>query len=481
VARTDVSAIDTGLARDEALRRASEFLGRLREGNLLADEATLDDRAIDVLHAACLLVQEQESSDPDDPLRDAGNLYEFIERASWPEPDFGEKAEMLADCAFSAWRVARKQGTAIETEIWRKKFLSLAETAATIRVAVADILLSVKAGGEDGPRFRPEDHEALLAVWGTLRRRLYRAPAAVRSEAEHLYKLLNETSHESGWSEERAYLRVEFAFLAGMTSRILFHRRDSWRWLERVAANIALAANSATHAARLEYHRLALRVEERHFDEVLELGPRLLDWFKKLRLTEDAVKCRFLLGAALQETSRSEKAIEELKTAYREAKSLGNMELMSMALCNLTMYYRTFGDLKQALLHGQRAFPYLQQSGNRVNLAKFRWAVGDILREQGRLGEAAAAYREAVAESEEIGTRNDSAFIRLALAEVLLDLGTAEEAELEIRAALPIIEEEKMVPEGYAALALLQESLRRRKIDRQALRNLHGYFQDEKS
>ena len=52
------------------------------------------------------------------------------------------------------------------------------------------------------------------------------------------------------------------------------------------------------------------------------------------------------------------------------------------------------------------------------------------------------------------------------------------QAEWEVRAALPIIEEEKMVPEGFAALTLLRESLRRRKLDRQALRNLHGYFRE---
>jgi len=147
----------------------------------------------------------------------------------------------------------------------------------------------------------------------------------------------------------------------------------------------------------------------------------------------------------------------------------------------LAQVYRILGNLPEALKLAQRALPLLQAQHNRVSLSKLKWAVGDILREHGNLIEAASAYREALAETEEIGTRNDSAEIYLALAEVLLDLGHYERAEQQIRAALPIIEEEKMVPEGYAALALLQESLRRRKIDRQALRNLHGYFQDGKS
>jgi hypothetical protein len=33
-----------------------------------------------------------------------------------------------------------------------------------------------------------------------------------------------------------------------------------------------------------------------------------------------------------------------------------------------------------------------------------------------------------------------------------------------------------MVPEGMAALALLQESVRQHRINRQALRDLHVYF-----
>jgi tetratricopeptide (TPR) repeat protein len=163
------------------------------------------------------------------------------------------------------------------------------------------------------------------------------------------------------------------------------------------------------------------------------------------------------------------------------AGSLGNLAFVGYAENNLAQFYRVLGHLKEALAHAKKALPFIEQTGNRVTLSKLQWSIGDILRERGRLVEAAEAYRVALIESQEIGTRNDSAAIHLVLAEVLLDLGFNEEAEQQVRAALPIIEEEKMVPEGYAALALLQESLRRRKIDRQALRNLHGFFRDEQA
>jgi hypothetical protein len=46
---------------------------------------------------------------------------------------------------------------------------------------------------------------------------------------------------------------------------------------------------------------------------------------------------------------------------------------------------------------------------------------------------------------------------------------------------LPIIDEEQMVPEGFAALSLLRDALRYQQVDRKALRELHGYFGDSQA
>jgi predicted Zn-dependent protease len=131
------------------------------------------------------------------------------------------------------------------------------------------------------------------------------------------------------------------------------------------------------------------------------------------------------------------------------------------------------------MANAQLALPLMKKIDNRVGLAKLRWCVGDILREQGKVTEAIATYREARAEAEDVGMRGDVAAIHLVLADVLLQTGQEAQAEWEIRAALPIIDEERMVPEGIAALSLLRESLRHRRIDKQALRELHGYFQEK--
>jgi tetratricopeptide (TPR) repeat protein len=213
----------------------------------------------------------------------------------------------------------------------------------------------------------------------------------------------------------------------------------------------------------------------------LELAPQWSEALIRLELPEEAVKCRFLQGLALRETGRLQEAVLVFQDIWPLMEGLGNVALLAQATNNLAQFYRLLGDPEQALEYAKKALPLLQQLESRMGIAKLRWCVGDILREQGKLTEAVEAYRSALSESKEIGLRNDVAAIHLVLGEILFDLGLDDQAEAEVRAALPIIEEEKMVPEGFAALALLQESLRRRQIDRQALRNLHGYFRDGES
>ena len=89
----------------------------------------------------------------------------------------------------------------------------------------------------------------------------------------------------------------------------------------------------------------------------------------------------------------------------------------------------------------------------------------------------AGRIRAAIADYEELGLETRVAYVRLFISETLLQLGRPREAEWEILAALPTIEEQKMVPEGFAAVALLKESVRRRKTDPNALRELREHLQ----
>jgi hypothetical protein len=126
------------------------------------------------------------------------------------------------------------------------------------------------------------------------------------------------------------------------------------------------------------------------------------------------------------------------------------------------------------------ALPVVQGNGASAGLAELKFSIGDTYRAQNSLGKALEAYRAAQSDFAEIQMTTFVAQLGLVIAEILLSLGRHREAEWEILSALPTIEEQKLVPEGFAAVALLRESVSRRKTDPNALRELRERLQASK-
>ena len=115
-----------------------------------------------------------------------------------------------------------------------------------------------------------------------------------------------------------------------------------------------------------------------------------------------------------------------------------------------------------------------------IALAELKWAIGEAYKAQGALRKALNSYRSARDSYRELAASGFATSLTLAIADVLLALDAPREAEWEILQALPTIEEQKMVPEGFAAVALLRESVKRRKTDPNALRELREHLQQQK-
>jgi tetratricopeptide (TPR) repeat protein len=323
-----------------------------------------------------------------------------------------------------------------------------------------------------------EDSEQLLAVAEQLRRLVEVEPARAREEAEFFYRFLEDPLRPIGVFDERDYYLGEFAYIAGGACRILARRDESRRWFELSEASFVLSHNASAHIARVAYQRLALKVEERDFGSVLELAPRWVECCSRLGLAEEALKCRFLEAHALKETERLEQAKQAFGSIKEEAKSRQLDRLAAIAGQNLFQIHAFLNEVEPAVMEAREAGVVLGRLNNRVNLAKLQLGVGYLLRSQGRPGESIEAFRDAQGQFAELEMHADVAATHLVLADLLLDAGQPAQAEWEIRAALPVIDELKLVPEGIAALSLLRDSLRRRQIDRQALRSLNGYFED---
>jgi tetratricopeptide (TPR) repeat protein len=322
-----------------------------------------------------------------------------------------------------------------------------------------------------------DDPEILLALCGILRERMNTSPAYVRSEAEFLYRFLESPKREIGLFDEREYFLGEAAMLAGTACRCVSEREEAWLWFDRAEAGFRHTMNAVGEMSRLAYQRLAERLEERQFEIVLEFLPPLVESFRQLGMPEDALKCRFLEGLAHMERDEPVASIRAFREICEEAERIGSEQLLAEAHCNLVQAHAMLGEAEEALAESRRAVPILQALGDRIALAKVQWGMGMLLRESGRIGESIEAYRQAQAEFETIGMRADVAAANLVIADLLLEGGATAEALRAVSEALPVIAELKMAPEGMAALALVRESARRQEIDRQALRELHGYFQ----
>jgi tetratricopeptide (TPR) repeat protein len=322
-----------------------------------------------------------------------------------------------------------------------------------------------------------DDPEMLVSLVSLLHSRLESDPGQVLDEAEFFYGFLLAPKREIGVMDEREFFLGELALIAGTACRILFRREPARLWFDRAEANFRLTVRVQADLSRTAYQRLALRIEERAYDEILELVPPLAESFERLGMVEDGIKCRFLEAAAHLELGNSAANLAVLEKVVEQSEQFGFRRLVALAHNNLFNVHANSGNVEKALQHSRLAFALLSELGNRVHLAKLQWNVGSLYRGQSRNSEAVLAYRSALEAFRELGMRGDVAAMHLVIADLLLGEGAEAQAEWEIRAALPIIEEEKMVPEGMAAYALLRESVRRRKIDHNALRAVHGYFQ----
>ena len=103
--------------------------------------------------------------------------------------------------------------------------------------------------------------------------------------------------------------------------------------------------------------------------------------------------------------------------------------------------------------------------------------VAVTLRKTGHVAAALDAYRGAIDDYVELKMATRAAYVRILLAEALLEGGKAREAEWQILAAVPTIDAEKMVPEGFVAMELLRGSAQQRNADPRALLELREYLQ----
>jgi tetratricopeptide (TPR) repeat protein len=468
--------IPLGLSREEAFKRARELRRLLRDRRMPAPTAIEPDEDFkDVLHALVLLLSDSAASQSDGLLEEADAVYQFILRIDWGDDDFDEQRLLLRQCAEIGWQSVG---------------ISIADTAAFRRrqpseEARESALAFLTKGPEESGTHEADrslsDPDEMSAVCELLGKSSNSDPRLVAERASAVNRWLKGQEGKCGLFDERDYFLGETARLAANAFRLLGNHDDAEAWLQRAEAGFRHTVNPGPLMAQVAYLRLALAYERHRNHEVLELLPSLLKNFEKFGMRSEAAKTHFLEAMTLKDCSRNREAFDKFTSLAETLDQTAEPVLLGQAFVEVGAFLALEGQYDKAIASYQKALPLLSQSGSQLFVAHLKMTVGETFGAQGNHSSAAKAYREGIELYAEIGMVTYVAYCRVVRAETLIALGRHREAEWEILAALPTIEEQKMVPEGFMATALLRESVSRRQANpnalrelREQLRQLHG-------
>lgn len=321
------------------------------------------------------------------------------------------------------------------------------------------------------------DGDVLAAICAQLVEVTNSSPSNVSDEAPVMYQWLSAKPASQFFFDERDFFLGETALLAAGSCRLLGRREEAERWLDRADASFRHTVAPAPHLARVAYNRLALRYDMGRYDEVTELVPSVALSFDRLGMESDRSKTQFLEAISLKALGRLDEARAKFTQLAMGEDSRVQPAIRAMALVHLGDLHSTQGFADRALAAYTRALPILESERRFYAVADLRAALAVTLRQMGRLSLALEAFQEAVNGHVALGMRTRAAYVRILLSEALLEAGRPREAEWQILAALPTIDEESMIPEGFAAIALLRESVRQRKTDPKALLEVRAYLE----
>ncbi|HEV8232790.1 MAG TPA: hypothetical protein VGQ75_10625 [Thermoanaerobaculia bacterium] len=325
-----------------------------------------------------------------------------------------------------------------------------------------------------------ESPDIVLAICQILTQQRDTAPALVAAESADIYQWIAQPTCDLGLFDERDYFLGQTALLAGIASRHLGLREEGFLWLDRAEAGFRHTMNPAPGLASVAYARLTLRFEMGRYQDVLELTPSLEGSFTKLGMHIEAVKCRLLIASTLKMAGEHRKALNLLSPVSELPALKEDSALRARVLAEVGDLQQLEGQFELALATFEKASSLL--SGTEVSAARanLKMYVGGIYKALNRVTEAIEAFRASQRDFAQLEMRPYVAYLHLVIAEALLEIKRDRQAEWEILAALPTIEEVQMVPEGLAAVALLRESVRRQKTDFPALQQVRELLQAQK-
>jgi tetratricopeptide (TPR) repeat protein len=471
VAATQNVDIPAQPGEKELDRCVVELRGRLRDGTWEDFHLDADDRGLAVLSRLCFELSKPFSVGHS-TLCEAAAAHTLVSTLTWPMDLFGERNEILSQLALLAWRHSRQFGSTESTLVWERKYRVAFSQPSAERDCLEQFLAT--RASERSDQLTEEilsDISRMFGIRELLQVYCDSFPAKAAAEASFLYERMVERSG-SLLDDEKTYFLGALALIAGSTHRCLGLRESAAEWLDKARSSFSNLRNAEPDLARLAYAQITLYYEHREFDLVLQDMPHLLGRFQRLEMEEEKTKCLYVEAMALKESGKPEEALAKFLALERLLSESDPCHLLGGVHCKVGDLYSTRGWHYRAMQEYQRALPLIRESGRSCMSADFKGTVAETCRNMGQFAIAIDLFREALSEYAALSMDTLAAYLRIFLAETLLLAGRPREAEIEILAAIPTIEKEKMVEEGFAALRLLRESVNRSQTDAASLRAL---------
>ena len=232
---------------------------------------------------------------------------------------------------------------------------------------------------------------------------------------------------------------------------------------------------------RLEWARFSelkshLLFEHRKFDDSLALLDSAIRTYRKLNDSHRLGRALISQGYQLSEKGDLSQAIVSLRQGVRLIDGARSPRLVLVAKHNLVHHLYDIGRYHQAMALVPETLALHHEIGNELDLVRFQWLVGQILRDSGDLDRADEELTKVKAYFVTKQIAHDSALVSIDLAAIYLrQHRTAELKELATE-MLTIFRALRINREAIAALVLFQKAVELENVSLGLMRDLAAYL-----
>jgi hypothetical protein len=304
---------------------------------------------------------------------------------------------------------------------------------------------------------------------------LERAPSRVTGAALQALESLDNDS--VGIFDEREYFKAELAWMLGVAARFQGHLNHACHWFDRAERDFLDTLYPDFGLAKIAFSRLAILYLNYRFDEVIAESQRVRDVLNRLGMPMWAAKCQHVEAMSQKISGRPGRALELLRPLMDEPLVQARPLFRSRVLTQVADSLVELGRHEEAVGPLRSAADLVKGTAPSASSADFWTVLGGLLSTQAMYSEALEVFRCAKVQYVSIEMLGLAAYVGMLISEVALRLGLPSDAADELRWALPILRREGRIPEGCAAAALLEESLKQKDLDSSSIRALRETIQ----